>query len=60
MCIRDRYVPFPEDLKGKYQEHTEADLTNLRGAGYDNIFLMLEEGLERYFKVLKSGGGLYT
>jgi ADP-L-glycero-D-manno-heptose 6-epimerase len=29
------YIPFPADLRGKYQSFTEADLSKLRKAGYD-------------------------
>ena len=29
------YIPFPDKLKGRYQAFTQADLTNLRAAGYD-------------------------
>ncbi len=43
-----QYVPFPEALKGKYQSFTEADLGALRGAGYDEPFLTVAEGVERY------------
>ena len=32
------YIPFPEKLKGRYQAFTQADLTNLRAAGYDKPF----------------------
>ena len=28
------YIPFPAALVGKYQSHTQADLTRLRAAGY--------------------------
>ena len=43
-----QYIPFPEALKGKYQSFTEADLEALRGAGYDEPFLTVAEGVERY------------
>jgi len=39
--------PMHESLKGKYQFHTQADLTKLRAAGYDKPFLSLEEGVAR-------------
>jgi len=39
---------FPDDLKGKYQSHTQADLTRLRGAGYRARFLSVQEGVSRY------------
>jgi ADP-L-glycero-D-manno-heptose 6-epimerase len=42
------YVPFPAALKGKYQSFTEADLTALRGIGYDEPFLAVADGVERY------------
>lgn len=42
------YVSFPDALKGKYQSFTEADLTNLRTAGYVADFLTVEEGVSRY------------
>ena len=42
------YVAFPEALKGKYQSHTEADNSALRGAGYSKHFLSVEEGVARY------------
>lgn len=42
------YVPFPEALKGKYQSFTQADLTNLRAAGYQDDFLTVEQGVSKY------------
>jgi ADP-L-glycero-D-manno-heptose 6-epimerase len=42
------YVPFPEALKGKYQSFTQADLTNLRSAGYQEDFLTVEQGVSKY------------
>jgi len=54
------YITFPADLKGKYQEFTEADLSNLRNAGYKEEFISLEEGLHQYYDVLTSSDGLYT
>lgn len=37
-------IDFPKSLKGKYQKFTQADLSNLRKAGFDQNFLSLEEG----------------
>ena len=51
---------FPVDLKGKYQEFTEADLINLHSAGYNKDFFSLEEGLKQYFDILKSNNGLFV
>jgi ADP-L-glycero-D-manno-heptose 6-epimerase len=42
------YIPFPEALKGKYQSYTQADLANLRDAGYADTFLSVEQGVSRY------------
>ncbi len=43
-----RYVDFPESLKGKYQSFTQADMTKLREAGYQEHFYTVEEGTHRY------------
>ena len=48
------YIPFPDHLRGRYQSYTEADLTNLRAAGYSAPFKTVEEGVERYLKVLNA------
>jgi len=42
------YISFHEGLKGKYQSYTQADLGQLRAAGYDAPFLDVEEGVTRY------------
>jgi ADP-L-glycero-D-manno-heptose 6-epimerase len=46
------YVPFPEQLVGKYQSFTQADITHLRAAGYSDSMLTVEEGVGRYIKEL--------
>jgi ADP-L-glycero-D-manno-heptose 6-epimerase len=46
------YAPFPEALKGKYQNFTQADVGALRGAGYAEPFLTVEDGVERYCRYL--------
>jgi len=51
------YVSFPDALKGKYQSYTEADLTNLRSAGYGDEFLTVEEGVSRYIPWLAAQRG---
>ena len=43
-----RYIPFPQDLEGKYQNYTQADISSLRAAGYSAGFLTVEEGVSRY------------
>ncbi|MBI1889885.1 MAG: ADP-glyceromanno-heptose 6-epimerase [Burkholderiales bacterium] len=51
------YVPFPEQLRGKYQSFTQADMTALRGVGYSESFLTVEQGVSRYVEqMLKSAG----
>ena len=42
------YIAFPPALVGKYQSFTQADVTALRGAGYGEDFLTVEQGVERY------------
>lgn len=49
------YIPFPLDLKGKYQSYTQADLTALRAAGYSAPFLSVEQGVARYCEALTRG-----
>ncbi len=50
------YIPFPQQLMGKYQSYTEADTTALRAAGYEAAFLTVGEGVERYVTArVKSG-----
>ena len=46
------YAPFPEALKGKYQNFTQADIGALRRAGYTAPFLSVEEGVARYCRQL--------
>ena len=47
-----RYIPFPDDLKGRYQSHTQADLTQLRAAGYDKPFNDVQTGVAAYVNTL--------
>ncbi|MBP3140666.1 ADP-glyceromanno-heptose 6-epimerase [Aliivibrio fischeri] len=41
-------IPFPEHLKGAYQEFTQADLTKLRAAGCDVEFKSVADGVAEY------------
>jgi ADP-L-glycero-D-manno-heptose 6-epimerase len=43
-----KYIPFPENLVGRYQSFTEADLGKLRKIGYDRPFLTVEQGVRKY------------
>lgn len=47
-----RYIPFPDDLKGRYQSHTQADLTRLREAGYDKPFTDVQTGVAKYVRTI--------
>lgn len=51
---RIEYIAFPDRLKGAYQHETQADLTQLRKAGYSKDFLSIEAGVARYLKVLRA------
>lgn len=44
------YIPFPDHLKGHYQSFTEADITLLKNAGYQQAFTSLENAVEDYLK----------
>jgi ADP-L-glycero-D-manno-heptose 6-epimerase len=46
------YIPFPEALKGKYQNFTQADLSKLRQAGYTAPFANVDEGVAQYVQWL--------
>ena len=47
-----RYIEFPDSLKGSYQSFTEADLGQLREAGYSGEFRAVEQGVNAYFDAL--------
>jgi ADP-L-glycero-D-manno-heptose 6-epimerase len=42
------YIDFPDALRGKYQCHTEADLTRLRATGCDHAFADVATGVAQY------------
>lgn len=48
------YIPFPDHLKGAYQSYTQADLANLRAAGYDKAFHSVEQGVKKYLDWLNA------
>ena len=43
-----RYIAFPEALRGKYQAYTQADLTQLRRAGFAAPLRSVEQGTAEY------------
>lgn len=44
------FVDTPADIRDKYQYFTEADMTKLKNAGYNNGFYSLEDGILDYVK----------
>lgn len=46
------YIPFPDKLKGRYQSFTQADISKLRQAGYQDAFKSVEEGVALYMQWL--------
>jgi ADP-L-glycero-D-manno-heptose 6-epimerase len=42
------YINMPKDIRDKYQYFTEADMTKLRAAGYNDEFYTVEEGVKDY------------
>lgn len=47
------YIPFPDKLKGAYQFYTQADMSLLREAGYQEPFKTVEQGVPEYLEWLK-------
>jgi ADP-L-glycero-D-manno-heptose 6-epimerase len=43
-----RYISFPEDLLGKYQSFTQADISALASLGYNTDFKTVAEGVNLY------------
>jgi ADP-L-glycero-D-manno-heptose 6-epimerase len=44
------YIAFPDALRGKYQCHTQADLSALRAAGCDHVFADVAAGVSQYVR----------
>ena len=45
-----RYMPFPDDLKGRYQSYTQADVTRLREAGFTAPMRDVQTGVAEYVR----------
>lgn len=57
---RIRYVQMPEGLKERYQYYTQADIGQLRDAGYQGRFMDVGEGVEDYVRqYLEEGFAVY-
>ncbi|MEH6358053.1 MAG: ADP-glyceromanno-heptose 6-epimerase [Pseudomonadales bacterium] len=46
------FIAFPDHLKGRYQSYTQADISALRDAGYNEPFRTVEEGVREYLDFL--------
>lgn len=53
---RIEYIPFPDHLQGAYQSFTQADISGLRQAGYDQPFIPIAQGVKRYLDWLNGNG----
>lgn len=47
------FIPFPDELKGRYQSFTQANIEQLRAAGYHEPFADVATGIERYLQWLE-------
>ena len=47
-----RYTEFPEDLKGRYQSYTQADVSALRQAGFTAPMRDVQAGVTQYVQAL--------
>lgn len=46
------FIDFPDELKGRYQSYTRADISRLREAGYTAEFKSVAEGVRAYLEWL--------
>ncbi len=53
------YIEMPDDIRGKYQYYTEAEMGKLRSIGYDKEFTLLESGIDDYVKNYLAPGKFY-
>jgi ADP-L-glycero-D-manno-heptose 6-epimerase len=54
------YVPFPDHLRGAYQSHTQADLTQLREAGFEAPFASVRDGISSYLNEINGAHATVT
>jgi len=52
-----RYVEFPDDLKGRYQSYTQADVSALREAGFAAPMRDVRTGVGEYIRQLRTEAG---
>jgi ADP-L-glycero-D-manno-heptose 6-epimerase len=53
------FVDTPEDLRGKYQYYTCANIQKLKSIGYNEPFFSLEEGIDDYVRNYLMSGSCY-
>jgi ADP-L-glycero-D-manno-heptose 6-epimerase len=53
------FIDMPEQLRGKYQNFTCADMTALQAKGYDRLFTPIEKGIDLYIKKFLATDKLY-
>ncbi|WP_459617996.1 ADP-glyceromanno-heptose 6-epimerase [Bordetella sp. 2513F-2] len=51
-----RYIPFPDDLKGRYQSYTQADVSQLRAAGFTADMRDVQTGVSEYVRYWRALG----
>ncbi len=49
-----RYIPFPAELQSRYQSFTEADISALRAAGFEQPFRDVRGGIKDYLDAVGS------
>jgi len=54
--MRTTYCEFPDELIGKYQSYTEADMKKIQAAGYKGGFTNFVVAVEEYCRFLEAGG----
>ena len=48
------YINFPEELIGRYQNYTLANMDLIKKFGFKNKFLNVQQGIAKYIKKLKN------
>ena len=48
------YIPFPEELKGAYQNYTKAEISKLRNIGYIKKFNSIQSGINKYLNWIEN------
>ena len=51
-----RYIPFPDDLKGRYQSFTQADISALRASGFTASMRDVTQGVGEYVSYWRARG----